>query len=74
MFMSEKQYRRRLCDRSDGRLLKKLSPMHRIEPYIMVHRNDSTILSLIRLRSLSWRSISDSKGNRDTRALECFML
>lgn len=44
MFMSEKQYRRRLCDRSDGRLLKKLSPMHRIEPYIMVHRNDSTNL------------------------------
>ncbi len=42
--MSEKQYRRRLCDRSDGRLLKKLSPMHRIEPYIMVHRNDATNL------------------------------
>lgn len=42
--MSENQYRRRLCDRSDGRLLKKLSPMHRIEPYIMVHRNDATNL------------------------------
>ena len=42
--MSEKQYRRRLCDRSDGRFLKNLPPMHRIEPYIMVHRNDATNL------------------------------
>ncbi len=42
--MDEKQKRRRLCDRSDGRLLKKLPPMHRIEPYIMVHRNDATNL------------------------------
>ncbi len=42
--MSENQSRRRFCDRSDGRLLKKLPPMHRIEPYIMVHRNDATNL------------------------------
>lgn len=39
--MNEKKYRKRLCDRADGKLLKKLPPMHKLEPYIMVHRNDS---------------------------------
>lgn len=37
-------YRLRPGDRLDGRLLRSLSPMSRISPYIMVQRNESSIL------------------------------
>lgn len=33
---------RKIGDRADGRLLRSLSPMHRVEPFIMVERNDAT--------------------------------
>lgn len=33
---------RKFGDRADGRLLRNLSPMHKVEPFIMVDRNDAT--------------------------------
>lgn len=41
---SEKKYRRRWGDRKDGRLLRTLSPLAKVAPYIMKHRNDATNL------------------------------
>ena len=40
--MSEKKYKRRLGDRGDGRLVRNLTPMHKITPFIMVERNDAS--------------------------------
>ena len=42
LIMSEKKYKKKLGDRGDGRLVRALTPMHKITPFIMVERNDAS--------------------------------
>ena len=48
--MSEKKYKRRLGDRGDGRLVRNLTPMHKITPFIMWSETTPVILSETVLR------------------------
>ena len=41
MNLEKKKRRRRLGDRSDGRLLRTLDPISKLMPYVMRHRNDA---------------------------------